>query len=218
MPVDTMTAMSIRDRVLSTIAGQLGNPHGTLGKGFAFILNRGNHRAIAGAVAAAGIASGATVADIGFGGGAGLSMLLERVGANGTVHGFEISPDMLARARAEFASEIDSGRMRLAEGPMTALPLPDNALDAAITVNTIYFVPDLDAACRELVRVIGPGGSLVVGIGDPDAMAKMPFTAYGFTLRPVAEVIAALERAGCIVDHQRLAAPIPHHLLVARPA
>ncbi|WP_433757912.1 class I SAM-dependent methyltransferase [Nocardia sp. CA-135398] len=209
----------IRDRLLSTIAGQLGNPHGTLGKGVAFMLNRGNKRAIAGAVDAAGVGAGATAADIGFGGGAGLSMLLERVGANGTVHGFEISPDMLTRARAKFADEIATGRLRLADGPITGLPLADDALDAAITVNTLYFVPDLAAACQELARVVRPGGSLVVGIGDPDAMAKLPFTAYGFTLRPVAEVIAALEGAGCAVDHKQLPnPPIPHHLLVARPA
>lgn len=209
----------IRTRVLSTIAGQLGNPHGTLGKGFAFMLNRGNKRAIAGAIDAAGIAANATVADIGFGGGAGLSILLERVGTNGTVHGFEISPDMLTRAKSKFAEEIRTGRMQLAPGSMTDLPLADDALDAAITVNTVYFVPDLTAAFAELVRVVRPGGSLVVGIGDPDAMAKMPFTAYGFTLRPVAEVIAALEGAGCTVDHEQLAnPPIPHHLLVARPA
>ncbi|WP_157124543.1 class I SAM-dependent methyltransferase [Nocardia pseudovaccinii] len=206
----------IRTRVLSTIAGQLGNPHGTLGKGFAVMLNRGNKRAIAGAVDAADIAAGATV---GFGGGAGLSMLLERVGTNGTVHGFEISPSMLTRAKSKFAAEIGTGRMQLAPGSMTDLPLSDDALDSAITVNTVYFVPDLAAAFAELVRVVRPGGSLVVGIGDPDVMAKMPFTAYGFTLRPVAGVIAALEGAGCTVDHKQLAdPPIPHHLLVARPA
>jgi SAM-dependent methyltransferase len=50
----------------------------------------------------------------------------------------------------------------------------------AITVNTIYFVDDLDRACSELARVLRPGGRLVVGIGDPEAMARMPFSAYGF--------------------------------------
>ncbi|MEV0298384.1 methyltransferase domain-containing protein [Nocardia sp. NPDC050710] len=207
----------LRTRVLSTLAGQLGNPHGVLGKGVALILNRGNKQAIEGAVDAAEVTPGANVADIGFGGGAGLALLL--AGDAGTVHGIEISRDMLARGRSRFARDIDSGQLRLAEGSLTGLPLDDDSLDAAITVNTVYFVPELDAACAELARVVRPGGRLVIGIGDPDAMAKMPFTAYGFTLRPVPEVIAALERAGCTVEHRQLAnPPIPHHLLIARPA
>ncbi|GAA5095500.1 class I SAM-dependent methyltransferase [Nocardia iowensis] len=211
--------MNLRARVLSTLAGQLGNPHGVLGKGVAFILNRGNKRAIAAAVDAAAIAEGQTVADLGFGGGAGLSLLLDQVGADGTVHGIEISPDMLARASAGHPSEIAAGRLRLGEGSLTALPLADNSLDAAITVNTLYFVPELDAVCAELTRVVRPGGRLVIGIGDPDAMAKLPFTAYGFTLRPVADVIAALEKSGCAVTHRQLPnPPIPHHLLIATPA
>ncbi len=214
-----MTTMdSVRARLLSTLAGQLGNPHGVLGKGVAFLLNRGNKVAIAGAVEATGVAPGATAADVGFGGGAGLSLLLDRVGADGVVHGVEISADMLARARSGHASDLDSGRLRLAEGSLTALPLADDSLDAAITVNTVYFVPDLAAACAELSRVVRPGGRLVIGIGDADAMAKLPFTSYGFTLRPVPEVIAALEQAGCDVEHRPLANnPIPHHLLVATP-
>jgi SAM-dependent methyltransferase len=209
---------SVRARLLSSLAGQLGNPHGVLGKGIAFVLNRGNKAAIAGAVEAASVAPGGAAADVGFGGGAGLSLLLDRVGADGVVHGVEISADMLARARSGHGSDIESGRLRLLEGSLTALPLPDDSLDAAITVNTVYFVPDLRAACAELARVVRPGGRLVVGIGDPDAMAKLPFTPYGFTLRPVPEVIAALEQAGCQVEHRRLAnTPIPHHLLVATP-
>ncbi|MEV0249815.1 methyltransferase domain-containing protein [Nocardia sp. NPDC050712] len=205
----------MRAKVLSTLAGQLGNPHGVLGKGVALVLNRGNRGLIE---AAAGAATGATVADIGFGGGVGLELLLARPAADGVVHGVEISPDMLARARARFARAIEAGRLRLDAGSLTALPFTDDSLDAAITVNTIYFLPDLDAACAELARVVRPGGKLVIGIGDPDAMTKMPFTAYGFTLRPVAEVSAALERAGCTVTHQQLPGrPIPAHLLVATP-
>ncbi|WP_040785232.1 class I SAM-dependent methyltransferase [Nocardia pneumoniae] len=209
---------SVRARLLSTVASQLGNPHGMLGKGVAFLLNRGNKSAIAGAVEAAAVAPGGIAADVGFGGGAGLSLLLERVGASGVVHGVEISADMLARARSGHADDIDSGRLRLAEGSLTALPLADDSLDAAITVNTVYFVPDLAAACAELTRVVRPGGRLVIGVGDPDAMAKLPFTSYGFTLRPVPDVIAALKQAGCTVEHQRLPTrPIPHHLVIATP-
>ncbi|MEV0058312.1 methyltransferase domain-containing protein [Nocardia sp. NPDC050718] len=202
----------VKDRLLTTIADQLGNPHGMLGKGVAFVLNRGNRRAIAEAVAATGADRGATVADIGFGGGVGLTLLLDRVGPDGVVHGIEPSADMLARAR----SAADP-RLVLAEGTLAALPLPDASLDAAITVNTLYFLDDLPAACAELARVLRPGGAAVVGIGDPDAMAKMPFTPYGFTLRPVAEVVAALSGAGLTVEQRTLPnPPIPHHLLIAR--
>ncbi|MFD5175751.1 methyltransferase domain-containing protein [Nocardia sp. NPDC058379] len=202
----------VKDRLLTTIADQLGNPHGMLGKGVAFVLNRGNRRAIAEAVTATGADRGATVADIGFGGGVGLTLLLDRVGPDGVVHGIEPSADMLARAR----SAADP-RLVLAEGTLTALPLPDASLDAAITVNTLYFLDDLPAACAELARVLRPGGAAVVGIGDPDAMAKMPFTPYGFTLRPVAEVVAALSGAGLTVEQRTLPnPPIPHHLLIAR--
>lgn len=209
----------VKDRLLTTIAGQLGNPHGVLGKGVAFILNRGNKRAIAEAVHAAAPAAGATVADVGFGGGVGLELLLTRVGAEGVVHGIEPSPDMLARARGRFAMEVAEGRLALAGGTLAALPLPDASLDAAITVNTIYFLDDLPAACAELARVLRPGGSAVIGIGDPDAMAKMPFTSYGFTLRPVAEVVAALSSAGLTVEQRTLPnPPVPHHLLIARKA
>jgi arsenite methyltransferase len=58
----------------------------------------------------------------------------------------------------------------------------------------------------------------VVGIGDPEAMARMPFTSYGFTLRPATEIIAALKNAGLeLVDERRLEdVVIPHNLLIAR--
>lgn len=206
----------VRARLMSTLAGQLGNPHGVLGKGVAFMLNRGNKRAIEAAVTAAGISAGQRAADLGFGGGAGLSLLLDRVGADGVAYGIELSADMLARARSAHPRETASGRLRLADGSLTALPLADDSLDAAITVNTLYFVPDLDAVCAELARVIRPGGRVVIGIGDPDTMAKLPFTPYGFTLRPVADVVAALAKSGCTVTQEQLPnPPIPHHLLIA---
>lgn len=207
----------VKDRLLTTIADQLGSPHGTLGKAVAFVLNRGNRRAIAAAVDAAAPSAGATVADIGFGGGVGLRLLLDRVGPAGVVHGVEPSPDMLARARSGVAIEVAAGRVVLADGTLAALPLPDASLDAAITVNTIYFLDDLPAACAELARVLRQGGIAVIGIGDPEAMAKMPFTPYGFTLRPVADVVAALSGAGLTVEQRTLPnPPIPHHLLIAR--
>ncbi|MGH3677246.1 MAG: hypothetical protein ACRDU5_16185 [Mycobacterium sp.] len=49
------------------------------------------------------------------------------------------------------------------------------------------------------------------------ALRWLPFTSYGFTLRPIAEVIAALQNAGFeLVEQRHLGeVAIPHNLLVA---
>jgi hypothetical protein len=80
---------SLRERLSSTVAGQLGHPHGILSPLVARALNRGNQRAIAGAVEAAHTPRAGVAADIGFGGGVGLQLLLDRVGDDGVMHGVE---------------------------------------------------------------------------------------------------------------------------------
>jgi len=208
---------SLRERLLSTVAGQLGRPHGILSPFVARALNRGNQRAIAGAVEAAHTPRGGVGADIGFGGGVGLQLLLDRVGDNGVVHGIEIADDMLRRARSRFGGDVRSGRLRLASGSLTETGFQDGSLDALITVNTVYFITELDAACAELARVLRPGGRAVIGIGDPDVMAQLPFTSHGFTIRPVDEIAAALQNSGFQVEQRRIDdKPIPRHLFVGR--
>jgi ubiquinone/menaquinone biosynthesis C-methylase UbiE len=210
---------SLRERLLSTVAGQLGRPHGILSPLVARALNRGNERAIAAAVESVEIPRGAVAADIGFGGGVGLQLLLDRVGDDGVVHGIEIADDMLRRARSRFGSDVRSGRLQLSSGSLTALGLDDGSVDALITVNTVYFISELDAACGELARVLRPGGCAVIGIGDPDVMARLPFTSHGFTIRSAAEIAAALQNSGLQVEQRRVDdKPIPRHLFVGRRA
>ena len=64
------------------------------------MLNRGNRWSVKAAVQLSGAAPGKVVADVGFGGGIGLSLLLDRVGDRGVVCGIDISRDMLDRARS----------------------------------------------------------------------------------------------------------------------
>ena len=88
-----------------------------------------------------------------------------------------------------------------------------------ITVNTLYFVPNLEHALDELARVLRESGRLVIGIGDADAMSELAFTAHGFRLRAVDEINATLTRAGLtVVDHRRdRSSRIPSHILIAQP-
>jgi len=177
------------------------------------MLNRANRAAVTAAVEALALAPGEVAADIGFGGGLSLALLLDRVGPAGRVHGLDVSRVMLDRARRKHRRPVADGRLVLHEASMTDLPL----VDAAMTVNTIYFVPD--EVFTELARVLSPAGRLVLGFGDPMAMAREPVTAHGFRIRPVAEVEAALTTAGLtLLDHRRVGSgPDAFHLLVAEP-
>lgn len=209
--------MGLRDAVAARMARQLGHPRGLPGRAIGSMLNKGNRAAVTAAVAALGLRAGEAAADLGFGGGAGLGLLLDRVGPTGQVNGVEISTVMLASAARRYRAARTAGRLHLHPGSLTDLPLGTGSIDAAMTVNTIYFVADLDRALGELARVLAPGGSLIVGLGDPAAMAAMPFTAYGFQLRPVEDVTAAATAAGLTVrDHRRVGTgDHAFHLLLA---
>ena len=130
-------------------------------------------------------------------------MLLERVGPQGRVLGVDLSPTMVRRASGQFDREIAAGRLRLQAGSLTRLPLEDGSVDGAITVNTIYFIEELDRVFAELARVMSSGGRAVVGIGDPENMARMPVTVHGYRLRPVADVVASAKLAGLVLQNQR---------------
>lgn len=49
----------------------------------------------------------------------------------------------------------------LVQASMTAIPYEDGAFDAIVTVSSLEFVDDIETACRELARVLRPGGRLV---------------------------------------------------------
>jgi arsenite methyltransferase len=130
--------------MLAGFAAQLGKPAGLRGLVVGSMLNRTNRGMIAIAVDALELKTGASAADLGFGGGVGLALLLERVGPGGHVVGVDISPTMVRRASGRFAREIAAGRVQLQVGSLTKLPMEDGSVQGGITVNTIYFIAELD--------------------------------------------------------------------------
>lgn len=76
--------------------------------------------------------------------------------AGGDVVGLDFSERMLERARRK-SREIEWVR-----GDLLALPFPDASFDSATVGFGIRNVEDLEAALRELARVLRPGGRLAV--------------------------------------------------------
>jgi SAM-dependent methyltransferase len=58
--------------------------------------------------------------------------------------------------------------VQVLEGNANALPLPDQSADAAWLSLVIHHVPDLEAAAREIRRVLRPGAPVLIRQGFPD--------------------------------------------------
>jgi SAM-dependent methyltransferase len=107
------------------------------------------------------IDEGATVLDLGCGAGTDLLMAAQMVGATGKVIGVDMTPSMLARARAS-AREMGLVNVELHESLIESLPIDDESVDIVISNGVIDLVPDKDAVFAEVDRVLKAGGRLQI--------------------------------------------------------
>jgi ubiquinone/menaquinone biosynthesis C-methylase UbiE len=164
----------------------------------AAIMNRRNRDLIQGCVEAIAPRKGSSVADVGFGGGAGLRMLVERVGLTGIVTGVEPSESMRARALKKLHDEVALDRLRIVDGTAARTTLADGSQAGIISVNTVYFWPDLDAGLEGLARALGPGGALALGIGSRKTQLDMGFDSRAERVIDARELADAIRRAGLV--------------------
>ena len=146
-------------------------------------------------------------------GGLALPLLLERAAH---VTAIDRAQDMVAAAEARHADDIAAGRLTVTAGDIGALRLADGSVDRILTVNTVYFWPDLAPAFGELRRVMAPGARLVIGIRDGSVMEHVDRDI--FTLRTPAELANALRDAGLDDVDIVSAADRKSHLLAATNA
>lgn len=100
------------------------------------------------------------VADVGTGTGFVAAGIAPRVAQ---VIGIDISERILEVARSNLA-DLGIDNVDLREGDITALPLPDDSVDAAFANMVLHHAEDPVAMLNEMARVVRPGG--VVAICD----------------------------------------------------
>ncbi|QWG21283.1 methyltransferase domain-containing protein [Bradyrhizobium sediminis] len=99
--------------------------------------------------------------DIGCGNGAFTELLIERC-APAEVHGIDPSEGQLAFARTRAAARL----AKFSQGDAMALPFPADRFDAAVMALVLVFVPDPAKGVDEMVRVVGPGGTVASYMWD----------------------------------------------------
>jgi arsenite methyltransferase len=102
---------------------------------------------------------GERVLDLGSGAGTDSLVAAQMVGPEGSVTGIDMTPEMLAKARAA-AEELGAGNVEFVETEAEALPFSDASFDVVISNGVIDLIPDKDAVFAELHRVLAPGGRI----------------------------------------------------------
>jgi ubiquinone/menaquinone biosynthesis C-methylase UbiE len=101
------------------------------------------------------------VLDVGCGGGRTIHKLAA-LATEGKVCGVDYSPVSVASSKHTNKALIDHGRVEIQQGSVSQLPFSDRMFDIVTAVETHYYWPDLAADFREVLRVLKPGGKLIV--------------------------------------------------------
>ena len=104
---------------------------------------------------------GERVLDLGSGAGTDSLIAAQMVGSTGRVTGIDMTPAMLAKARAA-AAEMDAANVEFVEGEVESLPFEAESFDVVISNGVIDLVPDKDAVFAEIHRVLAPGGRIQI--------------------------------------------------------
>ena len=102
-----------------------------------------------------------TILDVGCGGGRTVSKLAAIV-PQGKVYGVDYSQESVAVANRTNRQWIGMARVEIREGSVSQLPFSENLFDLVTAVETHFWWPDLSADMCEVLRVLKPGGTLII--------------------------------------------------------
>ena len=143
------------------LASQFRHPRGIIGRWVGKQMDELNDKQNDWVISLLDIQPTDRILEIGFGTGKTIKKIVT-IFANGRIEGVDISKTMLTVAKKNLKKEIVSGKVHLQWGSAEKLSFKQNAFDKIYAVHVVYFWNDLESICRELRRVVKPGGTVVL--------------------------------------------------------
>lgn len=139
-------------------------PHGLMGRVFAFLMERLNTPAYMAAIRHLAPQRGAAYLEVGFGTG-GLLVRLARAMGEGRLAGIDPSDLMVGMATRRLRC-LEHVEADLHQGTASHLPWPDAGFDGAAALHCFQFWATPESDMAELARVLKPGASVVFIVRD----------------------------------------------------
>ncbi len=158
MNVIVFVALAI---LAAALINQCRKPAGWLGRYVCWSMNRRHSNVTDWGLQHVSIRKDDTILDVGCGGGRTIQKL-SAVATAGKVFGVDYSAASVAASRSANAEAISMGRVDVRQASVSELPFPDGMFDLVTAVETHYYWPNLAADMRGILRVLKPGGRLVI--------------------------------------------------------
>jgi ubiquinone/menaquinone biosynthesis C-methylase UbiE len=102
-----------------------------------------------------------TILDVGCGGGRTIQKMAA-IATEGMLFGVDYAEGGVAASRGKNAQLIKEGRVEIRKASVSQLPFSDDKFDLVTAVETQYYWPDLLKDMQEILRVLKPGGTLII--------------------------------------------------------
>jgi SAM-dependent methyltransferase len=147
--------------IMKKLAQQWRKPEGPLGRLLLSAMNANHSRLTDWGLGHVSIRRHDTILDVGCGGG-GTVRKLAGIAPEGKVCGIDFSEESVAVSRRTNERAITAGRVEIQRASVSRLPFSDRMFDLVTAVNTHNYWPDLVGDMREVLRVLKPGGTLMI--------------------------------------------------------
>ncbi len=137
------------------------NPTGWLGRLVLRNMNSRHSRVTDWGLSHASVGKQDIILDVGCGGGRTVSKLAA-IATQGKVYGIDHSAESVAVAMRTNKRWIDIARVEVREASVSRLPFSDGIFDVITAVETHFWWPALPTDLREVLRVLKPGGRLII--------------------------------------------------------